>query len=211
MVEFSFLNKKSRHDKPHSGKTVYHKKIVPPGSKTVIEVPCVVQWSLLWFSAPTKLNRILGSDLKIKKKVSRSRQQCCHGRYCEAIEWRAHTEAVYVDFGGQSPTPYTQEVESEQGDERMEVRGNFTPPSDGDDEEESRDEKPRPLYTQEQCTRCPCRLHAHPTKRLSSVQKTTAALKRAMTEKSDRWKSRRVVWHHENQVAATRGARDKAP
>ena len=32
-----------------------------------IEVPCVVQWSLLWFSAPTNLNRILESDLKIKK------------------------------------------------------------------------------------------------------------------------------------------------
>ena len=32
-----------------------------------IDVPCVVQWSLLWFSAPTNLNRILRSDLKIKK------------------------------------------------------------------------------------------------------------------------------------------------
>ena len=33
-----------------------------------IDVPCVVQWSLLWFSsAPTKLNRILGHELKIKK------------------------------------------------------------------------------------------------------------------------------------------------
>ena len=32
-----------------------------------IGVPCVVQWSLLWFSAPTDLNRILGSELKIRK------------------------------------------------------------------------------------------------------------------------------------------------
>ena len=32
-----------------------------------IEVPCVVQWSLLWFPAPTNLNRILGSVLKIKE------------------------------------------------------------------------------------------------------------------------------------------------
>ena len=38
-----------------------------------IDNPCVVQWSLLWFSAPTNLNRILGSELKTKK-VSRSRQ-----------------------------------------------------------------------------------------------------------------------------------------
>ena len=30
-----------------------------------IHVPCVVQWSLLKFSAPTDLNRILGTELKI--------------------------------------------------------------------------------------------------------------------------------------------------
>ena len=45
-----------------------------------IEVPCVVHWSLLWFPAPTNLNRILGSDLKIKK-VSRCRQKSYHARY----------------------------------------------------------------------------------------------------------------------------------
>ena len=32
-----------------------------------IDVPCVVQLSLLWFSAPTCLNRILGTELKISK------------------------------------------------------------------------------------------------------------------------------------------------
>ena len=40
-----------------------------------------------------------------------------------------------------------------------------------------RHRKPRPLFTQEQCTRCP------------SVKKTTAVLERAMTEKSDCWKT----------------------
>ena len=30
-----------------------------------IDVSCVVQWSLLWFSAPTDLKRILGIELKI--------------------------------------------------------------------------------------------------------------------------------------------------
>ena len=54
-----------------------------------IDVPCVVQWSLLRFSAPTNLNRILVSDLEIQK-VSRSRQWCHHGRYCETIQWSAH-------------------------------------------------------------------------------------------------------------------------
>ena len=32
-----------------------------------IKVPCVVQWSLLWFSAPTELNNSLGREQKIKK------------------------------------------------------------------------------------------------------------------------------------------------
>ena len=32
-----------------------------------MDVPCVVQWSLLWFSAPARLNKILGHELKIKK------------------------------------------------------------------------------------------------------------------------------------------------
>ena len=69
------------------------------------DVPCVVQWSLLWFSAPTDLNRILGTELKIQK-VPRSRQGCYHGRYCETIWRETHTEVVYVDQGGQSPTTH---------------------------------------------------------------------------------------------------------
>ena len=32
-----------------------------------INVPCVVQWSLLWFSAPMELNNSLGREQKIKK------------------------------------------------------------------------------------------------------------------------------------------------
>ena len=32
-----------------------------------IDIPCVVQWSLFWFAATTRSNRILGSDLKVKK------------------------------------------------------------------------------------------------------------------------------------------------
>ena len=37
-----------------------------------IDVPCVVQWSLLWFSAPTDLNRILGTELKFQKSTTKS-------------------------------------------------------------------------------------------------------------------------------------------
>ena len=42
------------------------KEILSMALRSKIEVPCVVQWGLLWFSAPTDLNRILGSNLKSK-------------------------------------------------------------------------------------------------------------------------------------------------
>ena len=43
------------------------------------DIPCVVQWSKLWFSAPTRLNGILGKqDLKVKK-------------YHEVVDIREHT------------------------------------------------------------------------------------------------------------------------
>ena len=51
------------------------------------KAPCVVQWSLLWFSAPTNLNRILGRDLKIKK-------------YHEVVN-RAIMDAVGRPFSGE--------------------------------------------------------------------------------------------------------------
>ena len=51
------------------------------------DVPCLVQWSLLWFSAPTRLNEILGQDLKIKK-------------YHEVVD-KAITEAILRPFGGE--------------------------------------------------------------------------------------------------------------
>ena len=43
------------------------KKFLSMAGDFKIDVPCVVQRSLLCFSAPSKLNRILGRDLKIKK------------------------------------------------------------------------------------------------------------------------------------------------
>ena len=51
--------------------------------------------------------------------------------------------------------------------------------------------KPRPLSTKEQCTgvSLSSSCSSHKRKRLSSAKKTKAVLK-AMTEKSDKWKSR---------------------
>ena len=47
------------------------------------------------------------------------------------------------------------------------VREKYTPSSssEGDDAvmNDLRHRKPRPLLTQQPCTRCPCRLHARPT------------------------------------------------
>ena len=69
-----------------------------------IDVHCVVQRSLLWFAAPTDLNRISGTELKMKK---------CHEVVNGAIMGAIlkpfsgkHTEVVYVNFGGQSLTTH---------------------------------------------------------------------------------------------------------
>ena len=52
-----------------------------------INVPCVVQWGLLWCSAPPKLSRILGHELKIKK-------------YHEVVN-NAIMDAIVRPFGGE--------------------------------------------------------------------------------------------------------------
>ena len=52
--------------------------------------------------------------------------------------------------------------------------------------------KPRTLLTKEPCTRCPCRLHA-PTR-----EENDPALKKAMTEKNERWKSRE--WYGSTKI-----------
>ena len=75
-----------------------------------IDVSCVVQWSLLWFSAPTDLKRILGIELTIKK-VPRSRQWCYHVRYCETVWRETHSEVVYDNLGGNCPATHTKREE----------------------------------------------------------------------------------------------------
>ena len=46
-----------------------------------IGITCVVQRSLLWFSAPTRLNRILGHELKIKKVPQNCRRSNCRSNF----------------------------------------------------------------------------------------------------------------------------------
>ena len=74
------------------------------------DIPCVVQWNLLWFSAPTDLNRILGTELKIEKYYEVV-NGAINGRYCETIWRETHTEVVYVNLGGQSLTTHTKREE----------------------------------------------------------------------------------------------------
>ena len=81
-------------------------------------VPCVVQWSLLWFSAPTRLNEILEQEFKIEK-------------YHEVIDetiteiilrpfgGELQMEVVHVDISGQVLYRNTQKVWSEQRDGRI--------------------------------------------------------------------------------------------
>ena len=99
-----------------------------------IDVPCVVH--MLWFSAPTKLNRILGRDLKIKK-------------YHEVVD-SSIMEAVVRPFGGErtprscmlaSVARVLHRTHKEWGVNKemkgWRARENFTPSSfDGDDDEE---------------------------------------------------------------------------
>ena len=63
-------------------------------------IPCVVQWSMLWFSAITRLNQTLTSeDIEIEK-VPRN---CGHGDCSSDFYafWRfAHTASVHADNGG---------------------------------------------------------------------------------------------------------------
>ena len=102
-----------------------------------IDAPCVVQWSLLWFSAPINLNRILGSELKLIK-------------YHEVVN-SAIMDAIVKPFTGKrtpkscmltSVARVLQRTHKKRGineeTKGWRVRENFTPSSssDGDDDEE---------------------------------------------------------------------------
>ena len=105
-----------------------------------IGVLCVVQWSLLWFSAPSHLLKILGNQLKIK-------------RYHEVVN-SPTTDAIVRPFGGEL-TPGSCMLTSVgrilhrthkkwRVNKEMEgsmIRENISPSaSDEDDEDESSDE-----------------------------------------------------------------------
>ena len=70
------------------------------------DVPCVVHWSLMWFSASTRLNEILGQDLKIKM-------------YHEVVDTPRSCMLIQVA----KIFSRTQKVESEQGDGMMDDEG----------------------------------------------------------------------------------------
>ena len=101
-----------------------------------IDVPCVVRWSLLWFSAPTDLNRILGTELKIEKY-----HEVVNGAIMDAIVkpfWReTQSEVVYANLGDQGPTAHHRERGINKEVKAGRVKEKHTPSSsDGDDDEE---------------------------------------------------------------------------
>ena len=77
-----------------------------------ISVPCVVQWCMLWFSAPTWLNLTLRKDLK-NQKLPRSRGQGDRRSDLQTLWEYTHSENVNVGIGGLGFFQNTQEMESE--------------------------------------------------------------------------------------------------
>ena len=101
-----------------------------------IDVPCVVQWSLLWFSAPTNLNRILVRDLNIKKYL-----EVVNSAVTDATVrpfGREHTtEACMVTSVARCCTEHTRKWGVNKEMEGWMTRGNLAPStSDGDDDED---------------------------------------------------------------------------
>ena len=100
-----------------------------------LDVPCMVQWSLLWLYAPARLNKILGLELKIKKKKTRSCQHYYHGRYCTTIRRCMLTSVARVLHRTHKKWRVNKEMEG------WMARGSVQPSSSGDDEDdESGDE-----------------------------------------------------------------------
>ena len=65
-----------------------------------IDVPCVVQWGMLWFSAPSRLNqRLDGNGTKMHEiplgytSGNHSHPQC-------SFSWIQHTTCVHAEIGG---------------------------------------------------------------------------------------------------------------
>ena len=76
------------------------KKVVGLEMDYKIGIPCVVQWCMLWFSAPTKFNGVIQkSDLKIRKH-----HEVVNMAIVDAISRPfgegAHTEIVHVGVCG---------------------------------------------------------------------------------------------------------------
>ena len=83
-------------------------------------IPCVVQWSMLWFSAPTRLNQTLeGEDINIVKyhevvNMGDRRSDLY------ALRRFTHTANVHVDNSDCSLAKNTQVVACKQGNEGLE-------------------------------------------------------------------------------------------
>ena len=139
-----------------------------------IDVLSVVQWSPLWFSAPTDLNRILGTELKIKE-YHEVVNGVFHGRYsslrnnlqgkhtpkscmltsvARVLQHKPRERGIHKEMKGWQVKEETHTLFFF----LMEVmKKNKALMND------LRRRQPRPLMTKEPCTRRPCRIHARPT------------------------------------------------
>ena len=76
-----------------------------------INVPCAVQWRLLGFSAPTRLNKIFGHDLEIKKY-----HEVVNSAIIDVIARPFGPRSCMLKIGGKGPTQYASELGCKQGD-----------------------------------------------------------------------------------------------
>ena len=116
---------------------------------------------------------------------------------------------MHVDFGGKGPTPHTQEVGNKEA-KGWTLREIFAPSSpDGDVMKKNalmNDVTPEvvaPFNSRLFCTRSSC----SPDKRRkrSSVQRTTAVLKKTMTEKNERWEVESGMVQRKQQPTGSSG------
>ena len=61
-----------------------------------IDVPCVVQWKLLWFSAPTSLNNDFLNDGVILEKYDETVNMSCRSAYILLYGWMNTPRACFT-------------------------------------------------------------------------------------------------------------------
>ena len=182
-------------------------------------VPCVAQWSLLWFSSPTRLNEILDM-IWTSKSITKLSTLLLRTLFCDHLEGNTHTHRGRACWH-QWQRSYTEHIRSGKWTKRW---------KDGwmDGKRESwtlilwwwwwrrwevrwwrrwewgwmisYHRKTRPLPTQEQCTGylLSSSCSSHKRKRLSGAKKYNGGPEEGHDREKSKVDKPRLVWDHEN-------------